>query len=95
MTADLRGVVGVMDKDAPLVQTVPLMIDHFNNVLTRVDRNQQNFAEVDKLPLRSLAWWFMIPGALITGLASLQLVLLFRRRPAPVAVPVVVGEASA
>jgi hypothetical protein len=55
-------------------------MEHFNQVLTRVERNQQNFAEADKLPLRGLAWFFMVPGALVTGLAGLQLSGLLRQR---------------
>ena len=80
MTSDLRGVVGVMEKDAGLVQSVPAMMEHFNQVLTRVERNQANFAEADKLPLRGLTWFFMVPGALVTGLAALQVSGLVRRR---------------
>lgn len=80
MSGDLSAALGVMQRDVTIVQNVPAMIDHFDQVVPAMNRNTDNFAQAQSLPMRQLPWMFIVPGLIIMAIAGLQLAAAYRRR---------------
>ncbi len=81
MGQDFAVVVGMMDKDVNIVQGLPTYLDHYDNMVLRMDRNVENYHQANGLPMGLLPWMFIGPGAVIALLAAVQLFALLR--PAP------------
>lgn len=83
MGEDFAGVVGLMEKDVGIVQGMPAYLDHYDDLVLRMDRNVDNFDKANGLPMGLMPWMFVGPGVLIVLLAAAQFaatILPLRRR---------------
>jgi hypothetical protein len=80
MGQDFAAVVAMMDKDVNIVQGMPTYLDHYDNLVARMDRNVGNYDQANGLPMGLMPWMFIGPGALIAVLAAVQLTVLLRPR---------------
>ena len=79
MGQDFAGVVAIMEKDVDIVQGMPTYLDHYDNLVARMDRNVDNFDQANGLPMGLMPWMFIGPGVLIALLAAAQLAATFLR----------------
>jgi hypothetical protein len=79
MGQDFAQVVGMMEQDVDIVQNMPVYLDHYDDLVARMDGNVGNFEEASALPMDLMPWMFIGPGVVITVLAAGQLVVAFRR----------------
>lgn len=83
MGRDFAGMIAVMEKDVGPFQQVKPALDHYGDLVARMERNVDTYASVDAMPRMSLLpWFFVIPGALLLALAG-SLLYLDARAPRP------------
>ena len=69
-------------KLVPVFTNVGPGLDHFNPLVTTMQANVNNYAQVDSLPnFRLFTWFFEVPGVLLVIFSVLGLGLLSRRQP--------------
>lgn len=76
--------LGSFPKMVPVFTNVPPGLDAYKPLLTTMQENVHNYAEIDSLPNFNLfTWFFVIPGVLLVLLAAygLGVFSVFRRRP--------------
>jgi hypothetical protein len=64
------------------LQKMDTMVKDLDSVITVMDQNVTNFAKADKLPMRNMPWFFIIPGAVLVILAVLQLAIRDKKKAA-------------
>ncbi len=74
MGQDFQAVVGMMQKDVDIVQNMPKYLQHYDDLVARMDGNVGNFEKANGLPMRLMPWMFIVPGAIIALLAAVQLI---------------------
>lgn len=57
------------------MQQMDTMGQDFNNVLTVMGDNVENFQKANELPMRNMPWYFIIAGGIIVVLSGIQLLL--------------------
>ncbi len=57
------------------VKQMDKMGSDFNKVITVMDQNVENFQKADKLPMRSMPWFFIIAGGALVVLSGAQLLI--------------------
>ena len=57
------------------MQQMNTMGADFGKVITVMDQNVENFQKADKLPMKTMPWFFVIAGALLVVLSGAQLLI--------------------
>jgi hypothetical protein len=74
MQRDFGGLLGTMQKNVGVFSQVPAGLRHYKPLVTTMQANVDNFRQVNSLPsFRLFAWFFIVPGALLTLLAGFGL----------------------
>lgn len=79
----LAELLGSFPQLVPIFTEVPPGLDHYKPLVSTMQENVHNYAQIDSLPNFNLfTWFFVIPGALLVLLAALGLGVfgVFRRR---------------
>lgn len=92
MERDFTLLLGTMQKNTSIFSQVPAGLAHYKPLVTTMQANVDNYAQVNSLPnFRLFAWFFIVPGALLVLLAGFGLVgegsrrLVFHHRGHPTA----------
>ena len=71
MEADFGNLLGMMSSNVGIFQQVPAGLAHYAPLVTTMQAQVGNYASVNSLPnFRLFAWFFVIPGLLMLGVAG-------------------------
>jgi len=71
MQTDFTGMVGLMQQNVGTFKRVPPGLDHYQPLVRTMQANVDNYRQVNSLPsFRLFAWFFIVPGLLLIGIAS-------------------------
>jgi len=74
MQRDFGVLLGTMDKNVDVFAQVPAGLNHYKPLVTTMQANTDNYAQVNSLPsFRLFAWFFFVPGALLVLLVGFGL----------------------
>jgi len=74
MAADFTGLLRLMRTNVTIFEQVPAGLAHYQPLVDTMQANVENYDEADSLPEMTLfTWFFVVPGALLAGLAGLGL----------------------
>jgi hypothetical protein len=70
MQQDFTSLLDLMGANVAIFEQVPGGLDHYRPLVTTMDEQQANYRSVASLPdFRAFTWMFVVPGALLVGLA--------------------------
>lgn len=70
MQQDFNNLLGLMGANVAIFEQVPPGLDHYQPLVTTMEEQQANYQSVASLPdFRLFTWMFVVPGALLVGLA--------------------------
>ena len=74
MQQDFEGLLGLMGANVEIFEQVPAGLVHYEPLVTTMQEQRENYDKVASLPdFRLFTWFFIVPGALIAGLAAFAL----------------------
>lgn len=70
MEEDFGGLLGLMGANVAIFEQVPGGLDHYEPLVTTMQAERTDYDKVASLPdFRLFTWFFLVPGALLVGLA--------------------------
>lgn len=71
MQRDFNGLLGTMRANEAIFSQVPAGLAHYEPLVTTMQANVDNYADVNSLPdFRLFAWFFVVPGVLLIVIAG-------------------------
>lgn len=71
MQRDFGGLLGTMQQNQDIFSQVPAGLAHYEPLVTTMQANVDNYADVNSLPdFRLFAWFFVVPGVLLIVIAG-------------------------
>jgi hypothetical protein len=71
MQHDFNGLLGTMQQNVGIFSRVPAGLKHYQPLVAAMQANVDNYKQVNSLPsFRLFAWFFIVPGLLLVGLAG-------------------------
>ena len=71
MQRDFGGLMGAMQQNVSIFSQVPAGLAHYRPLVRTMQANVDNYRQVNSLPsFRLFAWFFIVPGLLLIGIAS-------------------------
>ena len=78
MKEGLDDVVTLLEEDTILIERLPLYLDHYDGLVTRMEMNVSNFHDANTIPMSLIPWLFEVLGVTLVVVGSLQLLALRR-----------------
>ena len=76
MEGDFTELLGLMGANVAVFEQVPGGLDHYEPLVTTMQEQRENYDQVAGLPdFRLFTWFFVVPGALLVGVALVGLLL--------------------